>query len=71
MAKIIVQICVNPETGKSIYLTDFKDEILSYRVGTDPQILEKEKVTYEGDNVQVGSFFFHKSYLDELTKISE
>jgi hypothetical protein len=64
--KKIVQICVNKESGKSIYLTKLEDDILSYRVGTEPKILEKDKIIYDGEHVHVGRFFFHKSYLDEL-----
>jgi hypothetical protein len=68
MTKKLIQICVNKETGKSIYLTDLTDGILSYRVGTEPKMLNKEKLTYEGDNIHVGNFFFHKSFLDDLNK---
>lgn len=66
MAKTIVQICVNPETHKCIYLTDFKDDILHYRVSTDIKVECSNVVEYEDDNVVAGPYFFHKSFLDKL-----
>lgn len=64
MGRIIPQIIVNAETHKCIYLIKQEGDLVTYQVSTDMKDVQIDKAIPEGDNISLGNFFFHKSYLE-------
>jgi len=71
MSKIIQQVHIS-ET-KDLYLINYNSEenLLSYRVSTNPSELIVSPIKIEGQKLTVDTYFFSVFYLTNITKHEE
>ena len=64
MTKIIQMIKV--AENNNLYIIDYENDYLTFRVSQNPEQLQKEKIIIEGDKVYTNLYFFHVGFLQKF-----
>ena len=64
MTKVIQMIPV--AENNNLYIIDYDNGELTFRVSQNPKQIQKEKIIIEGDKVYTNLYFFHINYLKKF-----